>query len=112
MLGFYPATVGIPAYDVGSPIFDKATIHLENGKDFTIVAHGTSHENKYVQSLRLNGQELDQVWFRHADIADGGVLDVTMGDTPNTQLGAAATAFPPGSLAVRPEDYAIKTMAH
>jgi putative alpha-1,2-mannosidase len=112
MLGFYPATAGIPAYDVGSPIFDKATIHLENGKDFVIVAHNTSHDNKYVQSLRLNGNELEQVWFRHADIADGGVLDVTMGDTPNTQLGAAAASFPPDSLTVHPEDYAAKTIAH
>jgi putative alpha-1,2-mannosidase len=111
MLGFYPATTGIPSYDVGNPIFDKATIHLKNGKDFVVVAHGTSHDNKYVQSLRLNGHELNQVWFRHADIADGGVLDVTMGDTPNTQLGAAATAFPPDSLTVRPEDYAVKTLA-
>ena len=112
MLGFYPATAGIPAYDVGSPIFEKATIHLANGKDFAIVAHGTSHDNKYVQSLRLNGRELNQVWFRHADIANGGVLDVTMGDTPNTKLGADATAFPPDSLAVHPEDYAARTIAH
>jgi len=112
MLGFYPATVGVPAYDVGSPIFDKATIHLENGKDFVIVAHGTSHDNKYVQSLRLNGHELNQVWFRHADIADGGVLEVTMGDTPNTQLGVAAASFPPDSLTVHPEDYVAKTIAH
>ena len=110
MLGFYPATVGIPAYDVGSPIFDKATIHLENGKDFTIVAHGTSHDNKYLQSLRLNGRELNQVWFRHADIADGGVLEMTMADTPNTELGEAVAAFPPDSLAVRPEDYAVPTI--
>ena len=48
MLGFYPVTPGIPTYDVGSPVFDKATIHLKNGKDFVILAHNTSRENKYV----------------------------------------------------------------
>ena len=108
MLGFYPATVGIPVYDVGSPVFDKATIHLKNGKDFVIVADHNSHENKYVQSIRLNGQPLNQVWFRHSDIVGGGTLELIMGDVPNTTLGSTASAFPPDSLTVHPEDYASR----
>jgi predicted alpha-1,2-mannosidase len=94
MLGFYPVTPGIPVYDVGSPIFDKAAIHLKNGKDFVIIAHNASHENKYVQSIRLNGKALDQVWFRHSDIANGGTLEINMGDTPNKDLGARRETFP------------------
>ncbi len=82
MMGFYPVTAGIPAYDIGSPVFDKTTIHLKNGKDFVIEAHGTSRDNKYVQSVTLNGKPLNQVWFRHADIANGGTLDLTMGNAP------------------------------
>ncbi len=105
MLGFYPVTPGIPTYDIGSPIFSKATIHLKNGKDFVIVAHNTSRDNKYVESIRLNGRALDQVWFRHSDIANGGTLDITMGNTPNTALGAAPASFPPDSLNVNPEGY-------
>jgi predicted alpha-1,2-mannosidase len=105
MLGFYPVTTGIPTYDVGSPVFDKATIHLKTGKDIVILAHNNSRDNKYVQSIRLNGQLLDRVWFRHADIANGGTLELTMGDTPNTALGSDAPNFPPASLAVKPEDY-------
>jgi predicted alpha-1,2-mannosidase len=105
MMGFYPVTPGIPAYDIGSPVFDQTTIHLRNGKDFVIVAHDTSHENKYVRSIRLNGKPLEQVWFRHTDIANGGTLELTMGDTPNTSLGAAASSFPPTSMDVRPEDF-------
>ena len=108
MLGFYPATAGIPVYDVGSPVFDKATIHLKNGKDFVIVADHNSHENKYVQSIRLNGKPLNQVWFRHSDIVGGGTLELIMGDVPNTTLGATASAFPPDSLTVHPEDYASR----
>ena len=50
MMGFYPVTPGIPIYDIGSPIFNKTTIHLRNGKTFVIVANHTSHENKYVES--------------------------------------------------------------
>src|SRR5277367_24460 len=106
MLGFYPATVGVPTYDVGSPIFNKATIHLMNGKDFIILADHTSRENKYVQSIRLNGKPLDQVWFRHADIANGGTLELIMGDVPNTTLGSTPSTFPPDSLTVNPADYA------
>lgn len=104
MMGFYPVTPGIPTYDIGSPVFDKATIHLRNGKEFVLVAHHVSHDNKYVQSVRLNGKPLDQVWFRHADIANGGTLELTMSDTPNTSLGTAASSLPPASISVRPEE--------
>ena len=103
MMGFYPVTPGIPTYDIGSPIFDKVTIHLKNGKDFVLVAHGTSHDNKYVQSIRLNGQPLKQVWFKHSDIANGGTLEITMGDTPNTSLGSDPSSLPPASMALKPE---------
>jgi predicted alpha-1,2-mannosidase len=105
MMGFYPVTPGIPTYDIGSPVFEKTTIHLRNGKDFVIVALHTSHENKYLQSVRLNGGVLDQVWFRHADIANGGTLELTMGDTPNTSLGSSTISLPPASMDVHPEDY-------
>ncbi len=104
MMGFYPVTAGIPAYDIGSPVFEKTTIHLKNGKDFVLLAHGSSRDNKYVQNVRLNGKALDQIWFRHADIANGGKLELTMGDTPNTDLGSALSSFPPSSLTVHPED--------
>jgi len=105
MLGFYPVTPGIPTYDIASPIFDRVTIHLKNGKDFAIIAHNGSRNSKYVESIRLNGQSLNQVWFRHADIAHGGTLEITMGETPNRELGADPASFPPDSLATRPEDY-------
>jgi predicted alpha-1,2-mannosidase len=105
MMGFYPVTPGIPTYDIGSPVFEKVTIHLRNGKDFVVAAHGASRENKYVQSVRLNGKVLDQVWFRHAEIANGGILELTMGDTPNLSLGTSAGSLPPASMEVHPEDY-------
>lgn len=106
MMGFYPVTPGVPAYDIGSPVFDKVTIHLKNGHELSIVAHNNSHENKYVQSVRLNNQSLDHVWFRHADIVNGGKLELVMGNTPNKSLGATPNTFPPSSLEVHPEDYA------
>jgi putative alpha-1,2-mannosidase len=99
-------TPGIPTYDIGSPVFEKVTIHLRKGKDFVIDARGASRENKYVESVRLNGKTLDQVWFRHAEIANGGRLELTMGNTPNTSLGTSARSLPPASMDVHPEEFA------
>jgi predicted alpha-1,2-mannosidase len=105
MLGFYPVTPGIPTYDIGSPVFDKATLHLKNGQSFVIIAHNNSRDDKYVQTIRLNGKPMNQVWFRHADIAKGGTLELTMGDSPNAVLGSDPATFPPDSLSLNPEDY-------
>ncbi|MGO4515839.1 GH92 family glycosyl hydrolase [Terriglobus sp. 2YAB30_2] len=105
MMGFYPVTPTVPAYDIASPVFEKTTIHLQNGKDFVIVAKGASKQNKYVQAIKLNGKTLDHVWFRHTDLTQGGTLELTMGDTPNTQLGAKPETFPPASMDVHPESY-------
>jgi putative alpha-1,2-mannosidase len=56
----------------------------------------------------LNGQPLNQVLFRHSDIVGGGTLELIMDDVPNTTLGSTASAFPPDSLTVHPEDYASR----
>ena len=103
MMGFYPVTPGIPTYDIASPVFEKTTIHLDNGKDFVIIAHHASRLNKYVQSIRLNGRPLDAVWFPHVAIAQGGTLELTMGDAPNRTLGSAPRSFPPDALGIHPE---------
>ena len=105
MLGFYPVTPGIPTYDIGSPVFTRAVIHLKNGRDFVISAPNASRDNKYVQSIRLNGKPLNQVWFRHSDIASGGKLDIVMSNTPNRSLGTDPATFPPDALTVHPEDF-------
>ena len=102
MMGFYPVTPGVPAYDIGSPVFDRVTINLHNGKTLRIVAKNNSHDNKYVQSIRLNGKPSTNVWFRHADIANGGTLELEMGNTPNRTLGADAASLPPSALALDP----------
>jgi putative alpha-1,2-mannosidase len=68
---------------------------MGNGKVFSIVAHGVSAQNKYIQSATLNGQPLGKPWFRHADISNGGILVLEMGDHPNTQWGSAPEDAPP-----------------
>jgi putative alpha-1,2-mannosidase len=105
MMGFYPVTPGLPVYDIASPVFEKTVIKLRNGKTITITAKDASPENQYVQSIRLNGKPLNQVWFRHADIANGGTLELQMSRDPNRILGANPATFPPASLDSNPVNF-------
>lgn len=105
MMGFYPVTPGVPVYSLCSPVFDRIRIHLHNGKTFTIVCRDNSSDNKYIQNIELDGKQLNQVWFRHADLVKGGTLKLQMGDTPNTSLGSDPSTFPPSAMSVNPESY-------
>jgi predicted alpha-1,2-mannosidase len=91
-MGFYPVCPGNPIYDIASPIFERSAITMANGKRFTIHAANTSAQNKYVQSAKLNGKPLTRPQFRHADIANGGRLELEMGPRPNKAWGIAAEA--------------------
>jgi predicted alpha-1,2-mannosidase len=102
MMGFYPVTPGVPIYNLASPVFDHITIRLQNGKTLKIVCRNNSNNNKYLQSILLNGQPLQQVWFKHSDIVNGGTLELQMGNVPNEKLGADPASFPPSSLAAQP----------
>ena len=94
-MGFYTVDPSSPDYILGSPIFDRATIHLGNGKDFTIVAHNNSAKNMYIQSATLNGKPWNKPWFSHSDMAGGGELVLNMGAAPNKSWGSAPDAAPP-----------------
>ncbi len=82
-LGFYPVTPGSNQYVIGSPLFEKATINLENGKTFTVVAEGISQEHIYISSASLNGEKLNRTYLNHSEIANGGSLVFTMSNTPS-----------------------------
>jgi predicted alpha-1,2-mannosidase len=101
-MGFYPVCPGSPVYEIGSPIFEKTTIQLENGKQFTILANHVSAKNKYIQSATLNGKPLMKAWFSHSDIAEGGTLLLEMSDKPNTQWGSAPEDAPPSMTGTTP----------
>jgi predicted alpha-1,2-mannosidase len=86
-LGFYPVTPGLPVYTIGSPVFSKATIALENGKQFTVLAKNCSDVNKYIQRARFNGKTLNTPWFTHEQLIKGGTLELEMGPKPNKNWG-------------------------
>lgn len=82
-MGFYQVCPGKSEYAIGRPLFDEVTIHLENGKDFVIRALNNSAENKYVQSVMLNGVPLEKPFITHKDIIGGGELEFVMDAMPH-----------------------------
>ena len=86
-LGLYPVTPGKAEYAIGSPLFSDAKMHLSNGKTFEIIAHGTSRDNKYIQSATLNGKPLDKPFLSHEALMAGGRLVLEMGSTPDSDWG-------------------------
>jgi predicted alpha-1,2-mannosidase len=91
-LGFYPVNPANGVYVFGSPLAEKTTIRLDpkhyKGGTFTVIANKASRQNCYIQSAKLNGQELDRPWITHDEIARGGTLVFEMGILPNKSWGA------------------------
>ncbi|MBM4153164.1 MAG: glycoside hydrolase family 92 protein, partial [Kiritimatiellaceae bacterium] len=69
-MGFYPVNPCGGIYVIGSPLLPKMTLHLENGKAFQIQANGLSEKNVYIQSARLNGEPLENVWIAHSALTN------------------------------------------
>jgi predicted alpha-1,2-mannosidase len=82
-LGFYPVTPAVNEYVIGSPLFKKSTIHLENGKTFQISAPNNSKENVYIQSATLNSDEYNKSYIMFEAVQNGGELNFNMANTPN-----------------------------
>lgn len=76
-----------PIIELGSPMFDKATIVLGNNKKLIIETKNNSKENLYVQSVKLNGKDLPNCWLYRDELMKGGKLVFQMGNTPNKNWG-------------------------
>jgi predicted alpha-1,2-mannosidase len=97
-IGIYPVTPGIPAFNIGSPVFTNVSIKLQNDKTFKIVAKNSSRQNKYIQKATLNGKEWNKPWFRWNDIKEGGVLVLKMGSRPDYIWGSDPNDAPPSGM--------------
>ena len=90
-LGFYPVCPASDYYVIGAPQVPKATMHLSNGKTFTMTAENISDQNIYVQSLRVNGKNWDSTFLPYNEVKDGGALEFVMGPQPNKDWGTKET---------------------
>ncbi|TZF82258.1 glycoside hydrolase family 92 protein [Pedobacter sp. BS3] len=84
-MGFYPANPVSGEFRLGSPVFSKVTIHLNQnyykGRTFVINAARTSEQNKYITSQKLNGRLYEKPYITYRDIENGGVMELNMSDT-------------------------------
>ena len=93
-LGIYSVTPGTDEYVIGSPVFAKASITMEDGKVFSIVAENNSAENVYIQSATLNGEPFDRNYIHYREIAAGGELHFVMGPEPRKDRAISKSAAP------------------
>jgi predicted alpha-1,2-mannosidase len=98
-MGFYPVNPADQNYVIGSPLLDKAVIHLDpkyyGGGTFTVIAKDNSKDNKYIQSVTLDGRPLLRSYLRHAELVKGGTLVFKMGPKPNLEWGRDKADRPP-----------------
>lgn len=106
-LGLYPACLGDSIYLLGSPVFEKVTLSVAEGKEFVIEALGTSRVNRYIQSASLNDQPLDRAWLSHQEIEAGGSLVLKMGPKPNKTWASDPASAPP-SMSAAPQKVAAQ----
>ena len=93
-LGFYPVTPGINQYVIGSPLFDKATLKLQNGNTFTITAKNNSDSNPFIQSTMLNGKSYSNNYIEFDAIQNGGDFKFELGNSPNKNWGSKLENVP------------------
>ena len=94
-MGFYPVCPGTPYYMLASPSFPVVTLYPEGGRPFTVKAKGASARNIYIQRATLNGRPYTRNYLNHADIVQGGVLELEMGPEPNREWGSSPSDCPP-----------------
>jgi len=93
-LGFYPVCPGTDQYVIGSPLFDTVKVKLENGKQIVIKSNNNKAENRYVQSIKLNGKNYSKNYFTHADLMNGARIHFEMNNQPNKNRGVQDSDFP------------------
>ncbi|MFJ8669471.1 GH92 family glycosyl hydrolase [Streptomyces sp. NPDC093600] len=82
-LGFYPLVMGSGEYAIGSPLFKKVTLRLDNGRTLVVEAPRNSARNIYVQGVKVNGQRWNSTALPHSLLARGGTLKFEMGPRPS-----------------------------
>ena len=93
-MGFYPVCPGSDQYVLGAPYLPYMKVRLGNGKTLEIKAPEVSDENRYVQKVMLNGQEITKLYLTHEQLMQGGELIFKMGSQPNLKRGLNAEDKP------------------
>ncbi|MDX2286050.1 MAG: GH92 family glycosyl hydrolase [Bacteroidia bacterium] len=93
-LGFYPVCPGSGQYVLGSPLFDRVTLSLPQGRTLRIEAEHQGPGRRYADAVRWNGKRWDRQYLDHAELVRGGRLQFRMSETPSLSRGTAPQAAP------------------
>jgi len=96
-LGFYPLNPVSNEYLLCAPLFDKTTIRLPGGKILQISTKKASPDAAYISSATWNGKPYPLNYLRHADLMQGGKLELTLQAMPNKQWGSSPSSQPGSS---------------
>lgn len=100
-MGLYPVVPAGGDYAIGSPLFEKITLQVGDGKTLTIRAKGLSKKNIYIKSAQWNGVPYTKTWINHAQLQNGGELTFEMSSEP-TQWGTAKSDWPVSKISALP----------
>lgn len=79
---------------LGSPLFEKAVVHYEDGRRTVIAAAGNGPGRCYVKSLKINGRDSSKNYLTHGTLTAGGKLEFGMSDRPDLSRGTAPSDAP------------------
>ena len=86
-MGFYPVCPGTKQYAMGSPLFQKILVKLENGKTIQIEAPNNNKQTRYVKDVKVNGKSVSRTWLEHDELTKGATIKFQMSSKPNTKRG-------------------------
>jgi len=86
-IGIHPVCPGETRFEITTPLFHHVDINLPDGKKFTVITNNNNPQNVYIQSAQLNGKPYEKCYLDYTDIMRGGILELTLSDTPNTSWG-------------------------
>ena len=93
-MGFYPVAPGTGEYALGSPLFKRLTLKLENGKTIGINAPQNNNENVYINRITLDGNVYTKNYLTHSDLMKGVNLQFDMTKVPAKTRGTSPESFP------------------
>lgn len=86
-MGFYPVCPGTKQYAMGSPLFQKILVKLENGKTIQIEAPDNNKQTRYVNDVKVNGKSVSRTWLEHDELTKGATIKFQMSSKPNKKRG-------------------------
>jgi len=93
-MGFYPVAPATDQYVLGSPLFEKVTLQLENGNEVVINAPNNTSETRYIESMKMNGEHYSKNWIDFDTLMEGATIDFIMSEKPNKNRGTDESDYP------------------